>query len=62
MRVRTAGHLMHKPIIILGVTIGGAIGWWIGAFVGTMTAFMLSMVGTALGLYLARRWIAANLP
>lgn len=44
----------------LGAFIGGSIGWYLGALVGTMTAFALSMVGTALGVYLAKR-LKANL-
>lgn len=42
--------------MFIGASIGGAFGWWLGAFVGTMTAFFLSVVGTAAGVYLARRW------
>lgn len=42
--------------MFIGASIGGALGWWLGAFVGTMTAFFLSVVGTALGVYFARRW------
>jgi hypothetical protein len=44
-----------KLLAIIGATIGGTVGWWLGAFVGTMTAFMLSMVGTGLGIYYGRR-------
>jgi len=45
---------------MLGATVGGAIGWWLGARVGIMTAFIVSMVGTGLGIY-AGRWLAAAL-
>jgi hypothetical protein len=38
----------------LGAFIGGTIGWYLGALVGTGTAFVLSMVGTAAGVYLAK--------
>jgi hypothetical protein len=37
------------------MTIGGWLGWWLGAFVGIFTAFILSVVGTGLGLWAARR-------
>jgi hypothetical protein len=46
---------MSKLLTLLVATIGGAIGWWIGARVGTMTAFMVSMVGTGIGIYAGRR-------
>jgi cadmium resistance protein CadD (predicted permease) len=52
---------MIKLLVFVGATIGGAIGWWLGAFIGTMTAFMVSIVGTAAGVYFARRWIAGYL-
>jgi len=42
--------------MFLGASIGGVVGWWLGAFGGTMAAFFLSVVGTAVGVYLARRW------
>jgi phosphate/sulfate permease len=38
----------------LGAFIGGTIGWYVGAPVGTGTAFVLSMVGTAVGVYFAK--------
>ena len=40
----------------IGATVGSAIGWWIGEKVGFMTAFFLSVIGTAAGVYFARRW------
>ena len=49
---------MTKLAAFVGSSIGGTIGWWLGAYVGTMTAFMLSMVGTGLGIYVARRVMA----
>jgi len=47
--------MMAKLLTFIGATVGGAIGWWIGAGVGTMTAFFVSVVGTALGVYAGRR-------
>jgi phosphate/sulfate permease len=46
---------MSKVLTFLGASVGGAIGWWLGAPVGTMTAFVVSMVGTGVGLYAGRR-------
>jgi uncharacterized protein YcfJ len=47
---------MVKILSLFGSAIGGALGWWIGAqFGGTMTAFMVSMVGTGFGIYWGRR-------
>jgi uncharacterized membrane protein YbhN (UPF0104 family) len=38
-----------------GATIGGAVGWWALSRLGIFAAFMGSIVGTAVGLYLGRR-------
>jgi hypothetical protein len=48
-------------LITIAAFVGGTIGWYVGALVGTMTAFMISIVGTAAGVYVARRWMAAHL-
>ena len=48
---------MEKIFVILGTFVGGWIGWWVGEQMGLTTAFILSMVGTGAGLYLARRII-----
>jgi hypothetical protein len=42
----------------LGAFIGGTVGWYAGALVGTGTAFVLSMVGTAVGVYAAKQFQA----
>jgi hypothetical protein len=39
----------------VGATLVGALGWWAGARASMFTAFVLSMVGTGVGLYLGRR-------
>ncbi len=49
---------MSKLMVFVGATAGGWLGWFAGAPFGTMTAFMLSMVGTGVGIYVARRWAA----
>ena len=51
--------MLGKMLSFIGATIGGAIGWWAGAYIGMMTAFMISMVGTGIGIYAGRR-IAQN--
>jgi hypothetical protein len=46
---------MSKLASFIGMTVGGAIGWYAGMVVGYTTAFILSCVGTGVGLYVARR-------
>ncbi len=46
---------MKKLLIIIWISIGGWIGWWIGKHIGIMTAYMLSVVGAAAGLYFGRK-------
>ena len=51
------GLALVKMVVILGASVGGGIGWWLGSRFGVMTAFFLSVIGTAAGAYLARRWV-----
>jgi hypothetical protein len=46
---------MTRLLVFIGATLGGSVGWWAGKPVGTMTAFMLSMVGTGVGMYFGRK-------
>jgi hypothetical protein len=46
---------MSKVLTFLGASVGGAIGWWLGEHVGIMTAFIVSTVGTGIGVYAGRR-------
>ena len=46
---------MSKLFMVVGSTIGSYAGWWLGAHVGVMSAFVVSMVGTGLGIYGGRR-------
>jgi len=46
---------MTKLLGFIGSSVGGAIGWAAGAGLGTMTAFVLCVIGTAVGLYGGRR-------
>jgi hypothetical protein len=45
-----------KLIKIVASTLGGYAGWSLGNYVGLITAFFLSILGTALGVYLANLW------
>ncbi|NUO63050.1 MAG: hypothetical protein HOQ11_07575 [Gemmatimonadaceae bacterium] len=47
---------MIKLLGFIGATVGGAIGWWLGEQIGgTMTAFVVSTIGTGAGIYYGRR-------
>jgi hypothetical protein len=46
---------------LVGMSIGGWLGWAAGAPISFFTAFIVSMVGTGLGLYAARR-LSSGLP
>jgi hypothetical protein len=46
---------MSKLASFAGMTVGGAIGWYAGSIFGFMTAFILSCVGTGVGMWVARR-------
>ena len=43
---------MNKLCIFIGMVVFSWIGWAIGAKIGLMTAFILSSVGTFIGIYL----------
>lgn len=45
-----------KMIKVVASTLGSYAGWWLGAHIGLMTAFLLSIIGTAAGVYLAQLW------
>lgn len=46
---------MKKILVTFITIIGSWLGWWLGDHIGLMTAFLLSMVGTGLGIYFGRR-------
>jgi hypothetical protein len=46
---------MEKLLVFLGLSVGGWAGWALGAPFGFLAAFVLCVVGTALGLYVGRR-------
>lgn len=53
---------MKSLFNLIGMTIGGWLGWALGAPISIFTAFMVSMVGTGLGLYAALRISKRLLP
>jgi uncharacterized membrane protein YjjP (DUF1212 family) len=53
---------METLIVLISSTVFSALGWWIGDFIGMGTAFVLSIVGTAVGVYLGRRFVQDYLP
>ncbi len=46
---------MQKLLVVLGITNGGWVGWAAGARFGIFAAFVLGIVGTALGLVVGRK-------
>ncbi len=46
----------------IGMSVGGWLGWWLGAQISMFTAFMVSMVGTGIGLYYTSRAVKRLLP
>ena len=46
---------MSKLLAFIGMTAGGWLGWSIGGRFSMTTAFILSIFGTAIGLYVVRR-------
>ena len=53
---------MNWLIIVVGTAMGGGIGWWLGAHIGVMTAYIMSIVGTAASYYYCRRFIREHMP
>lgn len=53
---------MRTILVMVGMSAGGWIGWELGALVSTFLAFVVSVVGTGLGLYLVNRFTRQYLP
>lgn len=53
---------MKWMITMVAGSLGGGIGWWLGSQEGVMTGFFLSVLGTAIAVYYARRMIDEYLP
>ena len=56
------GPLSIRFFVFAAATAGGALGWWLGSGIGIMTAYLLSVVGTALGVYAGRQAAKRYLP
>ncbi len=46
---------MTKLLVTLSTFVLGSLGWYLGERAGIFTAFVASMVGTGLGVYLGKR-------
>jgi len=46
---------VNRVFTFLGASLGGTVGWWLGAPFGIMTAFVVSMLGTGVGIYAGHR-------
>jgi len=48
---------VNRLLMFVGMTVGGYVGWWAGEYVGLglMGAFLLSSVGSLVGIYAAWR-------
>ena len=46
---------MRKMFGLIGATIGGYAGWALGSPGGMVLAFVLSMIGTGVGMYVGYR-------
>ena len=49
---------MGTLFAIIGSSIGGWVGWVVGEQVGFTTAYLISVVGSAAGVYYGRRFYA----
>jgi hypothetical protein len=54
--------IMETVIVMVATTLLGGVGWWLGELVGIFTAFALSVVGTAAGVYVGRWFVRNYLP
>lgn len=46
-----------KLLIFVGINLGGCVGWELGERFGTLTAFVVSGIGSLAGVY-AGWWVA----
>jgi hypothetical protein len=53
---------VKRLLDFVGMSLGGWLGWVAGAPVSMFTAFMVSIVGTGLGLWATRRYVTRLLP
>jgi hypothetical protein len=45
-----------KLCIFVGLNLGGYVGWELGEHIGLMTAFLVSGLGSAVGIYVGWRF------
>lgn len=48
---------MNGLLGLIGMTVGGWVGWALGAQISMFTAFVVSTVGSGIGLFAARRMV-----
>ena len=53
---------VKRLLNFLGMSAGGGVGWVIGAQVSFFAAFIVSVVGTGVGLYYTQRTVKRLLP
>ncbi len=53
---------MKRMFGLIGMTAGGWLGWAIGARISIFTAFVVSIVGTGFGLYVAHKIARQYMP
>ena len=48
---------MNRLLIFIGMTVGGYVGWWAGDYLdlGLMATFLVSSLGSAVGIYVVWR-------
>ncbi len=48
---------MSRLLVFIGMTAGGYVGWWAGDYfdLELMTTFLVSVLGSAVGVYVAWR-------
>jgi hypothetical protein len=52
---------LEKLLPWIATMIGSYGGWFLGVKLGIFGAFMVSIVGGGVGLYLGKKWVADNL-
>ncbi len=51
------GQTMNRLLMFIGITVGGYVGWWGGGCLGfgLMGTFVVSSLGSAVGIYVVWR-------
>ena len=52
---RRWGIDMKKLVLLISITIFGWVGWWLGYHIGIMTAYLMSVAGSLIGVYFGVR-------